>query len=94
MKFDRPPGIENSRYSIFRTPPCFDTGGHRCQSDSTHIDEHVATALTLFDTGTSPTSFVNRHGSCLEVAIAWQAQALLRRYPLQERVSLARSTVV
>ena len=25
-----PPGIENSRYSLFRTPPCFDTGRHRC----------------------------------------------------------------
>ena len=46
---DHPPGIENSRYSLFRTPPCFDTGGHRCQglhircqSDSTDIDKHVA----------------------------------------------------
>ena len=46
LQFDHPPGIENSRY---RTPPCFDTGGHRCQglhircqSDSTDIDKYVA----------------------------------------------------
>jgi hypothetical protein len=44
-----PPGIENSLYSVFRTPPCFDTGWHgrhglhiRCQSDSTDFATHVA----------------------------------------------------
>ena len=74
-----PPGIENS---IFRTPRCFDTGGHRCyglhircQSDEHRHRRTCCIAMsnssssflvpTLFDTGASPTSFVNRH------VVAW-----------------------
>ena len=107
-----PPGIENSRCSIFRTRPCFDTGGHRChglhiryQSDSTDIAANVASPRataprhsqyllysTLFLAPVHLSIGSSRSGGSERLASASTPSYLQRRYPLQERVSLARST--
>ena len=87
-----PPGIEILRYSIFRTSPCFDTGGHRCHGVHimcTDIAAHVASPWATAPRHSqyllcaSPTSLVNRHVVAwieLQVMLDWSYASVVSRW--------------